>query len=96
MGVLLSIGGVRVLLALLPSENIPPGSEPHLDLQVLRFTFGLSLVTGLVFGLAPALQATRRELREGVNEGGRSILVRRERLRGTLVTAEDCSGARSA
>jgi putative ABC transport system permease protein len=52
------------------------------------FTVGLSLVTGLVFGLAPALQATRRELREAVSEGGRNILGRHEGIRGALVTAE--------
>jgi predicted permease len=55
---------------------------------VILFALGLALTTGLVVGLAPALQATRRELREGVSEGGRSVLARRERLRGALVTIE--------
>ena len=59
---------------------------------MLVFAFGLSLVTGVLFGLAPALQATRRELREGVSEGGRNVLVRRERLRGALVTTEVGAG----
>jgi predicted permease len=88
LGVLFSVVGVRALLALLPLEKIPVAGEIHLDAWVLAFTFGLSLATGLVFGLAPALQLTRRELREGVSEGGRSVLLRRERLRGALVTAE--------
>lgn len=88
LGVLLSMAGVRALVALLPPQEIPPGGELHLDMWVLAFALGLSLVTGVLFGLAPALQATRRELREGVSEGGRNVLVRRERLRGALVTAE--------
>ena len=88
LGVLVSIAGVRVLLALLPPGKIPRTGEIHLDGWVLAFTFGLSMMTGLVFGLAPALQATRRELREGVSVGGRSVTNRHERLRGALVIAE--------
>jgi predicted permease len=88
LGVLLSIAGVRVLLALLPPGKIPRAGNVHLDGWVLAFTFSLSLVTGVVFGLAPALQATRRDLREAVSEGGRSVTGQTERLRGALVTAE--------
>jgi predicted permease len=88
LGILLSVAGVQALLALVPPEKIPRAGEVHLDGWVLAFTFGLSLVTGLVFGLAPALNATRRELREGVSEGGRSVTGRHERLRGALVIAE--------
>ncbi len=88
LGVLLSIAGVRVLLALLPPGTIPRAGEVHLDGWVLAFTFCLSLVTGLVFGLAPALQVTRRELREAASEGGRNVTGRHEKLRGALVTAE--------
>ncbi|HEX4810400.1 MAG TPA: ABC transporter permease, partial [Bryobacteraceae bacterium] len=88
LGVLLSIAGVRVLLALLPPGKIPRTSDIHLDAWVLTFTFGLSLMTGVVFSLAPALHATRRELRESANDGGRSLTGRHERLRSTLVTAE--------
>ncbi len=69
LGVLLSVAGARALLALLPSGKIPRAGEVHLDGWVLAFTFCLSLMTGLVFGLAPALQATRRELREGIMRG---------------------------
>ena len=87
-GVLLSIAGVRALLALLPPGKIPRTGEIHLDGWVLAFTFGLSMLTGLLFGLVPALQATRRELREGISEGGRSLTGRHERLRGALVSAE--------
>jgi putative ABC transport system permease protein len=88
LGVLFSVAGVRMLLALLPPEKIPRTGEVHLDGWVLVFTLGLSLVTGLVFGLAPALHITRRELRDGVSKGGRSLTGRHERFRGALVTAE--------
>ncbi len=88
VGILLSLAGVRVLLALLTPGKIPRTGEVRLDGWVLGFTLGLSLVTGLVFGLAPALQATRRQLREEVSEAGRSITARHERLRSVLVTAE--------
>jgi predicted permease len=88
LGVLLSVAGVRALLALLPPGKIPLAGDVYLDGRVLAFTFSLSLITGLVFGLVPALQVTRRELREGVSEGGRNVVLRRERLRGALVTAE--------
>jgi predicted permease len=88
LGVLASIAGVRALLALLPPGRIPRTDDIHLDGWVLAFTFGLSLVTGLVFGLAPALSATRRELREATSEGGRTVTGRHARLRSALVTSE--------
>ncbi len=88
LGVLLSIGGVRALLALLPTGKVPHAAAIQLDGWVLAFTFGLSLLTGLVFGLAPALTATRRELREASSEGGRSVTGRHQTLRGVLVMAE--------
>lgn len=87
-GIMLSVAGVRALLAFLPAGKIPRTGEVYLDGWVLTFTFGLSLVTGLIFGLAPALQTTRRQLREAVNEGGRSTTGRHETLRGLLVTTE--------
>ena len=88
LGLLLSFLGVRALLALLPADSISSATYLPLDIPVLTFTIALSLLTGIVFGLAPALQATRRELREGVTEGGRSVLGRREWVRGAFVSAE--------
>jgi putative ABC transport system permease protein len=88
MGVLLSIVGVRALLALLPPGRIPRAAEIHPDGLVLAFALGLSLITGILFGLAPALELTRRELRERINEGARNVTGRHERLRGALVIAE--------
>jgi predicted permease len=88
LGVLLSVAGVRTLMAILPADNSPPGSDLTPDMRVLLFALILALVVGVCFGLAPALGATRRALREGVTEGGRNRLVRRERLRGFLVVIE--------
>ncbi len=87
-GILLSFAGVRALLAILPPGKIPRAGDIHVDLWVLAFTFCLSLVTGLVFGLLPALQATRRHLRPTMSEGGRGITGRHEQLRGVLVAGE--------
>lgn len=88
LGILLSVGGVRLLLMLLPAEQIALAADLHVDIPVLAFAFALSLVTGLVFGLIPSLQVTRRELREGLSEGGRNVLLRREGLRSALVVVE--------
>jgi putative ABC transport system permease protein len=88
LGVLLSVAGVRTLMAILPADSIPPGNDLNPDMRVLLFALLLALVMGVCLGLAPALGATRRALREGVSEGGRNRLVRRERLRGFLVVVE--------
>ena len=87
-GIMLSLAGTRALLALLPPGKIPSPESIHLDSGVLLFTLGLSLVTGILFGLAPGLQATRREFGETASAGGRSVTNRHERLRGSFVMAE--------
>ena len=53
-------------------QNIPLEGEIKLQLPVLIFTLGLSLVTGLLMGLYPAWQSSRADLVEGLKEGGRS------------------------
>ena len=61
------------------------------DGRVVLFTFGLALITGIVFGLVPALQSTRVDVRETLNEAGRSGMgggVWQRRARATLVIAE--------
>jgi putative ABC transport system permease protein len=60
----------------------------RLDGSILAFTAGLSLLSGIVFGLAPAFQATRRELSESLKTGGKSPGVARQRLRNGLVVTE--------
>jgi putative ABC transport system permease protein len=86
-GLLLGSWGVDALLALRP-EDLPRAENIHLDLQVLAFTLGLSLLTGLVFGILPAWQATRVEGKAALTPTGHRIIPNRSRLRDTLVVSE--------
>ena len=91
IGVVLAVIGVRALKAGIPS-NVPGASHIGIDAPVLAFTFGISLLTGLAFGLVPALRASRTsaDLAEGLREGSRGSGDGRERqrLRGILVASE--------
>jgi putative ABC transport system permease protein len=69
LGLLLGYWAI-VLLPKVSAGNIPRVDEIHIDLKVLGFTLGLSLLTGLLFGLAPALRSTRLELVQALKEGG--------------------------
>ncbi len=89
-GILLAQWGVRLVLRILP-DQYPLFREATIDLPVLLFTLAISLVTGLIFGLAPALNLTRaRVLSETLKEGGRGAgeTVSRSRMRSALVVAE--------
>jgi predicted permease len=59
LGVLLSVVLTRALLALVPSDANPLLIDAMPDLRILAFTFGLSLATGIIFGLLPAMRASR-------------------------------------
>ncbi len=87
-GLLFAILGVRVLLALAPAGMIPRVTEIHLDARVIGFALGLGAVTGILFGLLPAVQATGRELRTFLSQAGRSVTGRSEGLRSLLVISE--------
>jgi putative ABC transport system permease protein len=87
-GWLLALGCLETLLSLIP-ENIPRLQEIRLDGRVFGFTLLVSLLTGVIFGLAPALQAAKTELTETLKEGGRSGEgARGARLRSALMIAE--------
>jgi predicted permease len=87
-GLLLGAWGVRMILALCP-PNIARLDETTLDGRVLVFTVLVALVTGILFGLAPAWQASRINLSEALNAGGRSGSAGgRHRTHGLLVMAE--------
>ena len=89
LGVLLAWWGVRVLVAMAP-PFFPRLAEISVDRSVLLFSLGVSLITGIVFGLAPAAQASRLTLVESLKDatrGGTSGGAR-HRLRGALVTAQ--------
>jgi predicted permease len=72
LGLLLALWGVEALRSLGP-DTLPRVEEIGLDLRVLGFTLGLSLLAGLLFGLAPVWRMGRRDLQEGLTGGGRSI-----------------------
>ena len=86
-GVLLAVWGKNLLLSAIPGE-MPFWMKFDLDSRVLGFTFVLSLLTGLVFGVAPALQASKNDLNEALKEGGRNAGGAHNRLRSSLVVAE--------
>ena len=73
--------------------NIPRLDELGIDFNVLGFSLAVSLVTGIVFGLAPALRASRVDLTTSLKSGGRGSVkgglhVKHDKLRGALVIAE--------
>lgn len=68
LGLLLAYGAVQALLALDP-PNVPRLSQVSLDGRVLAFTFLTTLAVGLLFGLAPALHASKPELNQALKEG---------------------------
>jgi putative ABC transport system permease protein len=70
-GLLLANWGIELLLWLKP-ENLPRLATTHIDARVLAFTFFISLFTGIVFGLIPALHASRLDINSGLKEAGRS------------------------
>jgi putative ABC transport system permease protein len=89
LGILFTLWGIDLLVAMSP-ENIPRINEVSVDLRVLGFTLLLSLLTGLLFGLAPAIQASRPDLNETLKEGGRAMAggLRSRRIRSMLVISE--------
>jgi putative ABC transport system permease protein len=88
-GILLARWGLDALLALAP-PNLPRVSEIHLSKAVLIFSVGLSVVTGLVFGIAPAWLATRSDMNEALKQGSRGSTEggARGKLRSALVVIE--------
>jgi putative ABC transport system permease protein len=86
-GILLAFWGTRFIASQLP-DGIPRLQEAQVDAPVLVFTLVVSLLTGLLFGLGPALQVSRPNLTEGLKEGDRGSSGRRQRLRSVLVVGE--------
>src|SRR5918911_1645146 len=88
-GLLLALWGVDLLVAFGPAD-LPRVKEVAVDGRVLAFTFAVSVLVGLVFGLVPALQSSRPELNETLKEGGRNATggAGRRRVRSLLVVTE--------
>jgi putative ABC transport system permease protein len=86
-GLLLAYIGLRFLLRLAPSDLIDP-TTIHLDATTLVFLLALSLLTAIIFGVAPALEAARQDPSAGLKESGRSVTPAASVLRNGLVITE--------
>jgi len=88
-GLLLAFWGAGLLLRFAP-DDLPRIHEVRVDGRVLAFTFAISLVTGILFGLVPALAASNPDLNETLKEGGRGGTgsAKRQRVRSAFVIAE--------
>jgi putative ABC transport system permease protein len=87
-GLLLAIWAVSWIVSL-SADTIPRVHEISVDPRVAGFTLLVSVVTGVLFGLAPALQVSRPDLTDALKEGGRTTAgLRRNRLRSALVISE--------
>ncbi|HKC63389.1 MAG TPA: ABC transporter permease, partial [Pyrinomonadaceae bacterium] len=89
IGLLLALWGTDLLVAASPA-SIPRVEQVGLDIRVLTFTLLLSTLTGIVFGLVPALHASKLDLTGALKEGGRGATegLRRNRARSVLVITE--------
>jgi predicted permease len=87
-GIAIALAGVRTLVALLPAD-FPRADAIHINATVFGFTLLVTLATGVLFGLAPALQATRTDVQDNLRAGARSGGNRGHlRLRSALVVGE--------
>ncbi|MEO8032779.1 MAG: ABC transporter permease [Gemmatimonadota bacterium] len=93
LGLLLAIWGVPALIAL-NSRNLPAAADLHVNGPILLYTLVLSVITGLLFGMAPALRLGRTSLQESLKDGGKGaagdrggMALRRGLVIGTLAMA---------
>jgi putative ABC transport system permease protein len=87
-GLGVAVAAIQALLALGPPDQVPQGGV-SIDGTVLLFTLGIALATGLIFGFAPALHASRTDLQHSLKDGARTAGDRQGRwLRRALVVAE--------
>jgi predicted permease len=87
LGVLLAALGLAPFAALWPGK-LPRSEEVHLDWHVLTFALAVSLLCGILFGLAPALRVPKRSLEHMLRAGSRAVTGGARRLHGWFVVAE--------
>ncbi|MGH9727218.1 MAG: ADOP family duplicated permease [Candidatus Acidiferrales bacterium] len=87
LGLALAGVGTHAALAALPA-TLPRASEVGIDARVLWFSVALSLCAGILFGLIPAIRATKRSTYETLKEGGRGAIGSRHRTQAVLVTVQ--------
>ncbi|HSL56157.1 MAG TPA: ABC transporter permease, partial [Pyrinomonadaceae bacterium] len=87
VGLLLATWGTELLVAYGPAD-VPRLQDVGVDRYVLFFTLGLSTLTGIVFGLAPALHASKPAPGNMLKESGRGVYTGRNRMRSALIVSE--------
>src|SRR5581483_10717831 len=90
-GLAVALWAIPTVISLIPQESLMPRlSEASLDFRVLTFTIALSGLIALIFGLAPAIDASRIDVNEALKDGGRAggVSKRRRRLSSGLVISE--------
>ena len=88
-GVLLAFGMIKALLLLMPRYDLPSEADVRISLPVLLFTFGATIMAGILFGCVPAWQASGVSLNETLKEGGRTgTTSARHYVRRLLVVTE--------
>ncbi len=87
LGLLLAAWGTRAALGVLPAA-LPRAEQVGLDPPVLIFTFGISLLAGVLFGLTPALKTSQPDLHETLKQGGRGASGTRHGTQSVFVVAE--------
>jgi putative ABC transport system permease protein len=87
LGLLVATWGLQAALKALPAV-LPRIQEVHLDGHVLLFTLGVSLLTGILFGLAPGLKTSAADIQATLKEGGRGASAAHHRTQRTFVVAE--------
>jgi macrolide transport system ATP-binding/permease protein len=88
LGLFFALWMIRLLLAFKPPIDFPLSVEIAVDWRVLLFSLFVSIITGAIFGLAPALQATRPQLVTALKESAAQGGARRSRLRSVLVVVQ--------
>jgi predicted permease len=87
-GLILAIWGVPALLAVVPAGKVPRTESVHIDGVVLAFTFGVSALTSIVFGLAPAFQLLKRNVRFSLSQRAHHVTGGHEKLRTAMAVSE--------
>ena len=90
LGLGLALGAMKLLASLVPS-SMPETAAPSMDARVLGFTLALSVVTGLIFSIVPAIQTSKASLNDALKQGGRGNAGAGRRMRDALVVLEVAS-----
>jgi putative ABC transport system permease protein len=90
LSVLFAIAATRLIVALIPPDYAPDEARITINGYVLLFSFAASMLTGILFGLAPALRSSRPDLVDTLKDGGSGFTasVRGQTMRSWLVVAE--------